>query len=500
MDLIDSVINDIINPAETSEASADQGAASIPVSRSPIPSASRRGKQAIQGPEPTVRAPASHPSASKPRTSAIPLAAPNERARSSDLSGASRGAETILQAAPIRESSSLHPSRASGADQARSCTQPKGGTPDLQSSPATGADEATPAAQTNDHAPRRQKRGRKAVSVRGPTPREAHTACAPDATNPVLDGADDGQTSIESQRPGAVVGEEPRRSPLDGASPEIVAIWADWRTRQRWAKAEKSLLLQSKAYCRGWVEDGDKEKAGKLYAAYAAGEGVDPALAALLAPYSAAIALFAEQRNEIEKSLRKTARKLPVYPWVKSTFGACDSTLAAIVGEAGNVGSYKSVSALWKRLGLAVFDGNRQGNTAGAENKAKTFVEHGYSPVRRSVVWNIGNGLIGGMGRGPRLAPGEDPSARDDLSPYQKLFVERIRYEAERDPAHRRPDTTKKDTGEVRESFSKHAANRAKRYVEKRFLRDLYAAWRAADGQPSAATHRRSAIGGETPA
>jgi hypothetical protein len=382
-----------------------------------------------------------------------------------------------------------------------------------------GADEAEQVASSVVEAPRQQKRGRKAVSVRGPTPREAHTACAPDATYPVLDGADDGQTSIEHQRPGAVVGgnggghkppvergrgeeggEEPRRNPLDGASPEIISIWADWRTRQRWAKAEKSLLLQSKAYCRGWVEDGDKEKAGKLYAAYVAGEDVDPALAALLAPYSAAIALFAEQRNEIEKSLRKTARKLPVYPWIKSTFGACDSTLAAIVGEAGNVGSYKSVSALWKRLGLAVFDGNRQGNTAGAENKAKTFVEHGYSPVRRSVVWNIGNGLIGGMGRGPRLAPGEDPSARDDLSPYQKFFVERIRYEAERDPAHRRPDTVKKDTGEVRESFSKHAANRAKRYVEKRFLRDLYAAWRAADCQSLRETPASTAVGGETPA
>ena len=304
----------------------------------------------------------------------------------------------------------------------------------------------------------------------------------------------------ESHLPPAVAGEEPRRSPLDGASPEVISIWADWRTRQRWHKAEKSLLLQSKAYCRGWVEDGDKDKAGKLYTAYEAGEPVDPALAALLTPYTAAIKMLADQRNEIEKSLRKTARKLPVYPWVKATFGACDSTLAAIVGEAGNIGAYKSVSAVWKRLGLAVFDGNRQGNTTGADDKAATFVKHGYSPARRAVVWNIGNGLIGGMGRGPRLAPGEDQNAREDLSPYQRLFVERCRYEAGRDPAHRRPDTIKKDTGEVRESFSKHCASRAKRYVEKRFIRDLYAAWRAAEGHIRSDTHRSSAIGGETPA
>lgn len=316
---------------------------------------------------------------------------------------------------------------------------------------------------------------------------ETQASYSADATYTGPAGACDGHSRLDNLGTSAVAGEH-RPSPLDGASQDVISIFADWRTRQRWHKAEKSLVLQSKAYCRGWVEGGDKEKAGKLYARYLAGEETDLALSALLAPYTEAINRFAVLRGQVEKSMAKTARKLPVYPWVKATFGSSDATLAAIVGEAGNVGAYKSVSALWKRMGLAVFDGNRQGNTAGSDDKAATFVKHGYSPGRRSVAWNIGNGLIGGMGRGPRLAPGQDPRTVDGLSPYQILFVERCRYECERDPSHRRPDVVKKDTGEVKESFSKHAANRAKRYVEKRFLRDLYAAWRSSE------SHSRSDI------
>lgn len=343
----------------------------------------------------------------------------------------------------------------------------------------------------DERLPRQRKSARKSGSVSGQPASEDLVRTAADASHPVVDGARDGHSANAPHIKDAVTGDI------------ILSIRADWRTRQRWHKAEKSLTLQAMAYCRGWVEDGDKDKAGKLYKAFLEGEQVDPGLAALLDPYRLGAEMFEQRREAVEKSLAKTAKKLPVFPFVKATFGASPMTLASIVGEAGDVGSYKSVSALWKRMGLAVFDGRPQGRTspdASAADKKTEFVVHGYSPVRRSVVWNIGNGLIGGMGRGPRLAPGEDPNARDDLSPYQKLFVERIRYEAERGPAHRRPDTIKKETGEVRESFSKHAANRAKRYVEKRFLRDLYAAWRAADGQASCSDPMKKRLGGETPA
>ena len=84
-----------------------------------------------------------------------------------------------------------------------------------------------------------------------------------------------------------------------------------------------------------------------------------------------------------------------------------------------------------------------------------------------------GSALIGGMGHGPRPLVGEDVSTREDLTVYQKLFVERCRIEVTRDETMRRPHTAA-----GKESYSTHASNRAKRYVEKRFLRDLYLVWR----------------------
>jgi hypothetical protein len=85
------------------------------------------------------------------------------------------------------------------------------------------------------------------------------------------------------------------------------------------------------------------------------------------------------------------------------------------------------------------------------------------------------------MGHGPPRPP-VDAEVDQSLPPYRRLFLERLRYEAERDPTHAKPPVADKKNGEVRESFSAHAAARAKRYVEKRLLRDLWVAWRSAIG------------------
>ena len=258
----------------------------------------------------------------------------------------------------------------------------------------------------------------------------------------------------------------------------IAVIRQLWRRRQRWHQAEKSLTLQCSAICRG-AAGGSKTEAAKMLKRIEDGNAEPGDMEAMVAaaPLLAARGVVRAERQATEKALAKLARRLPVYPWAKAVYGFGDLGLAAIVGEAGDVGTYKSVAALWKRMGLAVLNGERQRKRTGDAG-----LEHGYSPRRRSVMWNIGSGLIGCMGRGPRLLVGERVEDRDDLSPYQRLFVERMRYEAERNPEMRREPTTCPKTGLPRESFSVHAANRAKRYVEKRFLRDLYAEWRAAIG------------------
>jgi len=179
------------------------------------------------------------------------------------------------------------------------------------------------------------------------------------------------------------------------------------------------------------------------------------------------------RRAEIEKQLASMAKDLPIAHIVEETKGLGYLSLAGIVGEAGAIGEYRTVSGLWKRLGLAVIDGERQRRKTDVDEALR----HGYSPARRSLMWNVGGSLIGGMGRGPRPLVGEAIDQREDWSEWQKMFVRQLRREVEKNPEQKRPDAER--NGSMFESFGKHASNRAKRYVEKQFLKKLWQTWRA---------------------
>ena len=328
------------------------------------------------------------------------------------------------------------------------------------------------------------------VPASAPIPESEQTNGSPKpkgrASTLTLDDGD--RVSVETQKLDVAVVEE------------LILLW---RMRQRWHRAEKSLILQGKAICRG-ICNGDKKAGSALFERARDGEPVDPIVAISLSPFLLALRQadsrdpgfgrgFQDERERLEKQIRDLARKLPIWKgWGKDIHGLGELGIAGIVGSVcvreGDedhvtvrmLGDYRSVSALWKRMGLAVIDGKRQRKCVD-EDEA---LLHGYSPTRRSVMWNVGASLIGGMGRGPRPRVGEDMNAREDLSPWQKLFVERLRYLAERDPdEYAREPVTSERTGEVMESFSAHAAASAKRYVEKRFLREMWSAWREQDRQ-----------------
>lgn len=126
-------------------------------------------------------------------------------------------------------------------------------------------------------------------------------------------------------------------------------------------------------------------------------------------------------------------------------FGA--PSLAVIVGEAGDLSIYDNPSKIWKRMGLAVFNGKRQGGLPKGAPKEE-WIAHGYSRQRRSRMWVIGDTLIKGN--------------RDGI--YRRVYLERKAYEIARDP----------DIKPIK------AHRRAQRYMEKRLLRDLWQAWRRA--------------------
>lgn len=242
------------------------------------------------------------------------------------------------------------------------------------------------------------------------------------------------------------------------------------RQRQDLHRAEKSLTLQIKAKCRR-LAGGDKTEAEKVYKSMMKDCDHELAMFAIATtmPFINSRELLEKERKQVEKQMAKEAKKLPVYPWVESVKGFGALGFAQIIGEAGDLSNYSTVSKLWKRLGLAVINGGRQRMVSGVD-----ALEHGYNPSRRAVVWTIGDSMFRANG------------------PYSDLCRERKEYErakAESEgltvcPAAKIP-AKKKD--EYRSDG--HIHNRAKRYMEKRLIRDLWRAWRdAGEGHSSAVT------------
>jgi hypothetical protein len=179
----------------------------------------------------------------------------------------------------------------------------------------------------------------------------------------------------------------------------------------------------------------------------------------------AARAPMAKAEHEALLHMNKAVRKLPVWnAWAKSVPGVAEASIGTIVGECGDLGSYKSTSAIWKRMGLAVVDGHRQGRP-GPNASVATWIAEGYSPRRRSYAWVLGDVFVKVKG------------------PY-RVHYDRIKAEEEAKAAARGQTIeaasvrTKKQPDEF---MSKgHVHLRAKRRVEKLFLKHLRAAWIAA--------------------
>jgi ParB-like nuclease domain len=161
------------------------------------------------------------------------------------------------------------------------------------------------------------------------------------------------------------------------------------------------------------------------------------------------------------------ARELPAWQSVGTVKGVGELGLAVIVGEAGDIGGYATPAKLWKRLGLAVFDGRRQGNP-GADATAEDWILHDYNRQRRAEVWAfLSDVMFWAQWRGARDEHGKDPKKTDKpvavaahaIGPYGAVYAERKAWNLARGwvPAHADAD--------------------ARRVMSKRFLRDLWIAW-----------------------
>lgn len=207
-------------------------------------------------------------------------------------------------------------------------------------------------------------------------------------------------------------------------------------------RAVTRLDLQMQSIARR-AYDGDKDEGRKaLKAAIAEESG---ALFLATRPFVGAIEILAKERAIQERRIVKLTSGLPGESFVEAVRGFGRASFGAIVGEAGRLDGYPNHRHLWKRFGLAVIEGlGRQRRVAGEEAKL-----HGFNPERRALMFVVGDCLLRAQ-----TAPG---------APFRGIYDQRKAYEIARD-------------AEIRPIV---AHMRAKRFMEKALLRDLWRAWRA---------------------
>lgn len=164
-------------------------------------------------------------------------------------------------------------------------------------------------------------------------------------------------------------------------------------------------------------------------------------------PWLLSMPMFVKPKKEAEKALIKTALKLPIAEWMMTIKGIGVKSgvgLGQIIGEAGDLSRFTKKSQLWKRMGVAVIDGERQRKVRDAE----LAVVHGYSPNRRAILFNLGESMIRAQGT------------------YVPVYYrEKARQELIN------PELLDKKGGKA------HIHNRARRYMEKLMLRDIWQVW-----------------------
>lgn len=254
-------------------------------------------------------------------------------------------------------------------------------------------------------------------------------------------------------------------APVD-TDPVIAQIVENWRRRMDLMRARMRLENQATSACRR-ICNGDKHEGQKLWGKIKGDP--DHHLRTWFDPYLLAMQPLIAAQGELEKVLAKLVRKTAVAEWAKGVSGFGEVSLAGIIGESRvGPGNYRTVSSLWKRMGLAVIDGGRQRKVTGDQ-----ALMHGYNAERRALMWNIGNCLIKAQVRNHKDEDGKKIEGSDyALGELGQLYLERKAYLNERNATMETPLT------------KPHIHNEAKRYIEKRLLRQLWQAWRRAYGTP----------------
>lgn len=219
------------------------------------------------------------------------------------------------------------------------------------------------------------------------------------------------------------------------------------------------------------IQIGNRVKALERMAAKLGGE-IDPAI---LAPFTDVVLPALEKTEEaLAHKIEGLMRHHPIAPWVQQPSGVGLFRVGLLLGLTGPLDQFPNPAKLWKYVGMHVTDGHAARRERGV-NFTKTDEEAGvvgtaYSPDGRALCWNIGAGIVR-TGHGPYRAV-------YDAKKAEYLLKERT------GPSECPFGQTHKDRGGVLTKCGlAHLEQAARRYATKRYLRDLWVAWRELIGE-----------------
>lgn len=236
----------------------------------------------------------------------------------------------------------------------------------------------------------------------------------------------------------------------------------------------ESFVKRALGWSKGLPEAERKRIAKEAASQIKTGEG---AFALIIGPSKLTRAPWEKIERACIKQMERLAKQLPVWKeFAEPVRGFGAASLAVIVAEAGDLAGYSTDAKLWKRMGLAVLDGVRQGGLSKSAG-AQAWIDHGYSRVRRSRMWNVGASLIKGNDGVYRQA--YDRRRKDTMVSHPDWWVDKAGQAK-----------VNKDG----KPSSAHGAADAQRYMEKRLLRDLWRAWRRTDAGLAAKPSERVSV------
>lgn len=196
-------------------------------------------------------------------------------------------------------------------------------------------------------------------------------------------------------------------------------------------------------------------------------------VARLLEPRNAAAA----DQDRLAREMGRAAKKLPVWAFAESVRGLGAPMLGKLVAEAPGWETrgfldFAGPMKLWKWFGLHVVDGAAPRRTVGQVL--------GYSPYRRSVAWQMGDSLLRA-----NLRKNKETGVTSAIGPWGELYLKQKDRERQKAglkgleilPAAKIKKLHLNDDAAISEG---RIHLQAKRWVEKRLLRELWRAWRDA--------------------